>query len=99
MTGRSDEQRLADLDRTITAYADNRRPPQGENAARSAIIRAQHFAGLVRDEGPEGIGAYLDQLEPEQLYALTTALAAMVPLDVPVAELLAWVDTAQEAAA
>jgi len=98
-SSRTDEQRLADLDRTVAAYATSRRPAQGPMAARSAVMRAQHLAGLVRDEGPDGIGAYLDALEPDQLYALVVALAAMVPLDTPVADLLAWVDQPEEDAA
>lgn len=78
------------------------RPAQGSIAARSALVRAQHLAGMVRDEGPDGIGAYLDDLDLDQLYGLVTALAAMVPVGQPVADLLAWLDdapTAQEPAA
>lgn len=67
------------------------RPVQGSRAGMAAITRAQHLACLVRDEGADTIGAYLDDLTPDQLYALVTALAAMVPVDATAADLLAWV--------
>ena len=68
------------------------RPAQGSTAARSAMVRAHRLAGMVRDEGPDGIGAYLDELDRDQLYALTVTLAAMVPIDQPAAELLGWLE-------
>lgn len=68
------------------------RPAQGGLAARSAIVRAQALACLVRDEGPDSIGAYLDALTSDELYALTVTLAAMVPVDQPAAELLGWLE-------
>lgn len=93
---RTDAARLADLDR---AYAEEQpRDAQGPIAARSALRRAQHLAGLVRTEGPDGIGAYLDALDREQLYAVVVTLAAMVPDDVPVSELLAWLDAEERVA-
>lgn len=68
------------------------RPAQGGHAARDAVVRAQALACLVRDEGPDGTGAYLDALTRDELYALTVTLAAMVPVDQPAAELLAWLE-------
>lgn len=68
------------------------RPAQGTRAGSSAIVRAQNFVGIVRDEGTDAIGAYLDNLNRTDLYALTVALAAMVPHDRTPAELLAWID-------
>lgn len=68
------------------------RPAQGGRAAAAAIRRAAALACLVRDEGTDGIGAFLDDLDTDQLYALTVALAAMVDPDVDVPEdRLAWV--------
>lgn len=66
------------------------RPTQGARAALAAIERAQNLACMVRDEGADGIGPYLDRLTPDQHYALTVTLAAMVPLDQTVEELLGW---------
>lgn len=91
-----DTNRVAQLERTIDDYVANARPTQDPAAVRSARIRAQHLAGLVRDEGPDGIGAYLDSLTLEQLYAVTVTLAAMVPLDTPVADLLGWLDAPRQ---
>jgi len=88
---RSDEQRLADLDRTIDLYAV-RRPTQGGRAAASAISRATTLACMVRDESADTIGDYLDDLDRDQFYALTVALAAMVPVDQPVEQLLGWLE-------
>lgn len=68
------------------------RPSQGGLAARSAIVRAQALACLVRDEGADTIGAYLDDLDADQLYALVVTLAAMVPVDQPAADLLGWLE-------
>ena len=95
---RTEALRDADLERTIDRYVEDRRPAQGDTAARAARRRAQHLAGLVREEGPDGIGAYLDELDREQLYAVVVTLAAMVPLDTPVAELLAWLDAEERVA-
>lgn len=66
------------------------RPTQGGVAATAAIRRAMRLAGMVRDEGPDTIGAYLDPLTPDQLYALTVTLAAMVDVDRTEEELLGW---------
>lgn len=96
---RTEEQRLADLERTVDRYIDDRRLAQGDSAARSARQRAANLARLVREEGPDGIGAYLDSLDLEQLYAVATTLAAMVPVDVPVSRLLGWLDVLEEGAA
>lgn len=88
---RTHAERVSDLERSIAAYPPAR-PAQGGAAAGNAIRRAQTFACLVRDEGPDGIGAYLDALTGDQLYALTVALAAMVPIDQPATELLGWLE-------
>ena len=95
---RTDEQRVADLERTVERYIEERRLPQGDTAARVARRRAAHFTALVREEGPDGIGTYLDALELEQLYALVVTLAAMVPVDTPAAELLAWLEAEERVA-
>lgn len=61
-------------------------------AAHIAVRRAGELAVMVRDESRETIAAFLDPLDRQNLYALVVALAAMVPDDVPQADLLAWVD-------
>lgn len=73
-------------------HIENRppRPTQGTRAGSIALERAQRLVCLVRDESADGIGAYLDTLNTEALYALTVALAAMVPDDQPADTLLAW---------
>lgn len=66
------------------------RPAQGTRAAVAAITRATHLACLVRDEGACSVGAYLDALTADQMYGLVVTLAAMVPDDRTVDELLDW---------
>jgi hypothetical protein len=75
------------------------RTAQGTQAAVTAMSRAQYFAGLVRDSGPCAIGDYLDALSTDELYALTTTLAALVPIDTTPAELLGWLEGERDAAA
>lgn len=89
--GRTHAERLADLERSIAAYPDVR-PSQGGHAAAAAIRRAQSLACLVRDEDAASIGAYLDRLDGDQLYALVVTLAAMVPVDQPATDLLGWLE-------
>lgn len=67
------------------------RPAQGWRVVQPAIDRASHVACLVRDEGPDRIGEYLDRLTVDELYALVVTLAAMTPVDQPAATLLQWV--------
>ena len=80
----------------LTGYleGENYYPPratQGGNAGAKAIPRATAMVVAVRDEGPVEVAAILDPLNRDQLYALTVALAAMVPDDQPIDELLGWV--------
>lgn len=74
-------------------------PPRAHQLAGYSIKRAQSFACLVRDEGRDGIGDFLDALTMQQLYGMTVALAAMVPVDQPAHDLLAWIHGATEVAA
>lgn len=66
------------------------RRAQGEAAGKAALVRAQSFVCLVRDESVDGIGAWLDRLTRDALYGVTVALAAMVPVDQSAHDLLAW---------
>lgn len=68
------------------------RPTQGTKAAKAAIERAQNLACMIRDESADSIGAYLDALTTNQMYALVTTLAAMVPVDRSADELLDWLE-------
>lgn len=86
---RTDEQRVADLERSVELYAV-RRPAQGGAAARAAIVRATALACMVRDESVDTIGPYLDELDTDGLYALVVALAAMVDPDAIVEDRLGW---------
>lgn len=65
---------------------------EASRAAVNAIERAATLVTLVRDEGPDSIAAVLDRCDTQGLYALVTVLAAMVPDDRPVHELLAWTE-------
>lgn len=76
----------------MTAAVLQPRASQGAYAAHHGIRRATELACMVRDEGPCGIGEYLDRLDREALYALTVSLAAMVPIDTPVEDLLSWLE-------
>lgn len=73
-------------------------PHPRPGAAYAAVTRALKFAGLVRDEGPDSLGLYLDKLDRGQLYGLTVALAAMVPEDQTPEDLLAWINNPEEGA-
>lgn len=66
--------------------------PDGERLAEEAVRVAQRLACAIRDDGAYEVARITDPLSREQLVALAVALAAMVPLDRPVADLLAWVD-------
>ena len=74
-------------------------PTQGTRAAVAAVERAQTIACLVRDESADSIGPYLDALTADQHYALTVALAAMVPTDQSADDLLAWLEPMLEVVA
>jgi len=63
-----------------------------------ALQRAQALACMVRDEGRDAIGDFLDRLDRQALYGLCVALAAMAPVDVPAADLIAWIDGGEVAA-
>lgn len=67
------------------------REAQGPAVVGPALARAQKLIALVREEGTDGIGGYLDRLDQRQMYALVVTLAAMVPDDVPVGDLLTWI--------
>lgn len=60
----------------------------------AAMNRARSLVCMVRDEGPESIGAVLDRCTGDDLYALVTVLACLVPDDRSIQSLLAWMDEA-----
>lgn len=68
------------------------RDTQGPRAGVAALARAQALAALVRDHGPDTTGPWLDALTRAELYAVTVALAAMLPVDESPAALLDWID-------
>lgn len=55
-------------------------------------LNALALVGLVREEVPFTVGLHLAKIDRQQLEHLTIALAAMVPDDRPLSELLAWTD-------
>lgn len=73
-------------------------PPRAGELAHWSLKRAQSLACLVRDEGRDAIGDFLDRLDQQALYGLCVALAAMAPVDVPAADLIAWIDGGEVAA-
>ena len=68
-------------------------PQRAIPLARISVKRATELVCLVRDEGPSATGAFLDRFNAQQMYALAVTLAAMVPDDRPVDDLLAWTET------
>jgi hypothetical protein len=72
----------------VTPY---RAHPDGARLVNSAIPRAMALVQNVRTEGPESVARILDPLTWEQTAAVIVVLAAMVPDDVPLSELTAWV--------
>ena len=75
-----------------TMYHTRPAPPRAGELAYWSLRRAENLACLVRDEGRDAIGEFLDRLDHQGLYGLCVALAAMVPVDVPTSELVAWLD-------
>lgn len=64
-----------------------------EHLAETLIPVAADLICRVHDDGPEATGALLASLSDEQRWALPVVLAAMVPPDRPIADLLAWTTT------
>jgi hypothetical protein len=64
---------------------------RNERLAERLLPKAQELVCLVRDEGPDSIGEWLAGLSKTETQALAVILAAMVPDDKPVDELLAWI--------
>lgn len=84
--------RARDRERAIAACpaVDDR-----HGVADQAVADAAALATAVRDDDPREIWGQLalwNDADPIRLYAAVVALAAMVPVDLPVTELLGWVD-------
>lgn len=60
--------------------------------AERMIPVAADYACAMRDEDAQALGERLDAMDRQELYALVTVLGAMVGLDQPVGDLLAWVE-------
>jgi len=88
MSTKTTEQRYAALDDAIAKTTI--RAAAGPLAGRHALEGATRLVSLVREEGPDGIGDFLDRRTRQGLYGLVVALAAMVPDDQPVEDLLEW---------
>lgn len=68
-------------------------PARREQVARTAATDATRLAGDVRELDPRQVWQRLTgwaHTEPERLLAVVVALAAMVDVDRPAGELLAW---------
>lgn len=64
--------------------------------AHTAVLDASDLVMAVRDLDPREVWGTLAiwcEQNPLRLFAAVTALAAMVPVDAPVAELLAWTES------
>lgn len=59
--------------------------------AEEMTVRALELACVVRDEDADGIARWLEGVREHERTALLVALAALVPVDRPASELLAWV--------
>lgn len=64
---------------------------RNERLAERLLPKALELVCLVRDEGPDAIGAWLAKLNRAERRALPVILAAMVPDDQPIDELLGWI--------
>lgn len=65
--------------------------PEHNRRADTAVADGLELVGLVREYGPDLIDDFLARRDRYQLEALVVALAAMVPDDRSVDELLAWI--------
>lgn len=80
-------------DRAIEACPEVDRPG---HRAYMAVVDAQDLTMAVRNLDPRevwGTLALWSERDPLRLFAAVTALAAMVPADRPVRELLAWTES------
>lgn len=91
----TDAQRVGNLE----AYIDNATPhaPAGALIGQRALKSATELVSMVRDEGPDTLGEYLDRRDRQALYGLVVTLAAMVPDDRSVEDLLEWLPVASSA--
>lgn len=70
-----------------------------QHRAYTAVLDAQDLTMAVRDLDPHevwGTLALWSEQDPLRLFAAVTALAAMVPADRPVRELLAWTESLRD---
>lgn len=65
----------------------------GHQLAARAVERAVRVVAGIRDEGPYTVAEVTDTLQRQELVALVTALAAMVPADVDPGQALAWIES------
>lgn len=70
-------------------------PRRGEGTADELLVArvrplALRLVGIVRDEGQDAVAGVLHPLDLRELYALAVVLAAMVPDDRPLSDLLGW---------
>lgn len=72
--------------------------PVSEDSTEQAVLDAMDVATDLRDLDPREVWARLRAWmrdEPHRLVAAVVALAAMVPVETPVSELLAWTESLQ----
>lgn len=69
-----------------------RSAPNGDRLWSGAMPRALRAIEITRDESADDMAVILDRCDRQQLYAIVTVLACLVPDDRPVADLLAWSD-------
>jgi hypothetical protein len=76
----------------MTTYRTEAQPSGPDELAASMIPVACELACLVRDWDRKSIARRLGTLTPEQWPALVVVLAAMVPDDAPLPDLLGWLE-------
>jgi hypothetical protein len=74
-------------------------PRAKASLARRMVPVAASLACTVREEDATSIGELLDGFTKQELYGLVVVLSALVPVDSPVGDLLAWADWSEEATA
>jgi len=66
--------------------------PDPDARAAQLVSLALELACRIRDEDPAETHAALAELQPDDLIALATVMAALIDIDRPVSELLAWTE-------
>lgn len=80
------------MQQTVIPPTERPETPRDARAA-SLLEHALDLAGRVREEPPEAVARWLNSMPPVDVRDLAILLAALVPDDRSVSELLAWWQT------